>query len=126
MRLYGSYDYGRLCLCPACCSGEGLFDAVLTLEVPGGHSLRPPPHSGIGIMAEIIVALEDSPYQPVLTRSNPLRGYLECQAKYIPGVLEQWLRKALECDDDGNDIAERLADTLLDADESGGGYHPRR
>ena len=41
---------------------------------------------------------------------NPLRGYLDCQAKYTPGELEPWLRKALERDGDGKDIAGRLAD----------------
>ena len=101
----GNYVYAR----PAVAE-KGYMDAVLTLEVPGGHSSRPPPHSGIGIMAEMIVALEGNPLQPILTRSNPLRGYLECQAKYTPGELEPWLRKALERDDDGRDIAERLAE----------------
>ncbi len=101
----GNYVYAR----PAVAE-KGYMDAVLALEVPGGHSSRPPPHSGIGIMAEMIVALEGNPFQPVLTRSNPLRGYLECQAQYTPGELEPWLRRALERDDDGKDIAYRLAD----------------
>ena len=56
----GDYVYAR----PAVAE-KGYMDAVLTLEVPGGHSSRPPPHSGIGIMAEMIVALEGNPFQPV-------------------------------------------------------------
>ena len=56
----GDYVYAR----PAVAE-KGYTDAVLTLEVPGGHSSRPPPHSGIGIMAEMIVALEGNPFQPV-------------------------------------------------------------
>ena len=101
----GEYVYAR----PAVME-KGYMDAELTLEVSGGHSSRPPSHSGIGIMAEMIVALEQNPYEPVLTRTNPLRGYLECQAKYTPHELEPWLRTALERDDEGSDIAERLAD----------------
>ncbi|KAK4691126.1 Gly-Xaa carboxypeptidase, partial [Lecanoromycetidae sp. Uapishka_2] len=89
---------------------KGYMDAVLTLETAGDHSSRPPPHSGIGIMAEMIVALESHPYQPILTKENPLRGYLECQAKYTPGDLEHWLRRGLERDDDGKDIGRDLAE----------------
>lgn len=61
---------------------KGYFDAKLVIEVKGGHSSRPPAHSGIGIMAELIVALEGHPYTSVLTVQNPLRGYLEYQAKF--------------------------------------------
>ena len=49
----GNYVYAR----PAVAE-KGYMDALLILEVPGGHSSRPPLHSGIGIMAEMIVALE--------------------------------------------------------------------
>lgn len=89
---------------------KGYLDAVLSLETSGGHSSRPPPHSGIGIMAEMITALEQHPYQPILTRENPLRGYLECQARYTPSELEPWLRRGLEHDTDGKDIGQDLAD----------------
>ena len=35
---------------------------------------------------------------------------MACQAKYTPGELQPWLRRTLELDDDGKDIAEKLAD----------------
>ena len=47
---------------------KGYMDALLILETSGGHRSRPPAHSGIGIIAEMIVALEQNPYTPVLTR----------------------------------------------------------
>lgn len=47
---------------------KGYMDALLILETSGGHHSRPPAHSGIGIIAEMIVALEQNPYTPVLTR----------------------------------------------------------
>ena len=38
-----------------------------------------------------MVDLEQNPYTPVLTMENPLRGSLECQAKYTLGGLDPWL-----------------------------------
>lgn len=68
---------------------KGYMDAVLTVDTPGGHSSRPAtPHSGIWIMAEIIVALEANPFTPFLTMENPFRDFLKCQAKYTPKELE--------------------------------------
>ena len=100
----GDYVYAR----PGVAE-KGYKDAVLVLETNGGHSSRPPsPHSGIGIMAEVIVALEAHPFEPQLTQENPFRGLLECQARYSPYELEPWLRKALEKDED--DIGKRLAE----------------
>ncbi len=101
----GDYVYAR----PGVAE-KGYMDAQLILDISGGHSSRPPAHSGIGVIAEMIVALEQSPYTPVLTKENPLRGFLECQAKYTPGELEPWLRRSLQRDDDGTDIGNKLAD----------------
>lgn len=101
----GDYVYAR----PGVAE-KGYVDAQLILETSGGHSSRPPAHSGIGIIAEMIVALEQNPYTPVLTKENPLRGFLECQAKYTPGELEPWLRRSLQRDDDGMAIGKKLAD----------------
>lgn len=89
---------------------KGYLEIKLTLEVDGGHSSQPPEHSGIGIMAELIVALERNPYKPVLTKENPLRGYLECQAKFSPYELEPWLYRALMHDTDGHEIGRRLSE----------------
>jgi Gly-Xaa carboxypeptidase len=100
----GEYVYAR----PGVAE-KGYMDALLTVDTPGGHSSRPPsPHSGIGIVAEIIVALEANPFTPLLTKENPFRGVLECQAKYTPDELEPWLRHALEKGE--HDIGKRLAD----------------
>ncbi|KAK7513543.1 putative vacuolar carboxypeptidase Cps1 [Phyllosticta citriasiana] len=65
--------------------------------LPGAAIARapPPPHTGIGIMAELITELEANPYTPRLTQDNPFRGLLECQVKYSPKDVEPWLRHAL-------------------------------
>lgn len=36
------------------------------VDSPGGHSSVPPPHTSIGILAQLIVAFEDQPYGSTL------------------------------------------------------------
>ncbi|KAI2624216.1 carboxypeptidase S [Hypoxylon sp. NC1633] len=87
---------------------KGYYDIQLTLEVTGGHSSRPPKHTGIGIMADAIVALENVPYSPRLTQSSPFRRVLECRARYSPDAVQPWLRDALLSGSE-EEIATKLA-----------------
>ena len=79
---------------------KGYHDIEFTLRTAGGHSSKPPPHTSIGIMAEMVVALENNPYVPRLTQSNPFRRVLECRATYSPSDVEPWLRKELQSGDE--------------------------
>ncbi|KAI1779138.1 carboxypeptidase S [Hypoxylon cercidicola] len=87
---------------------KGYYDVQLTLDVNGGHSSRPPRHTGIGIMADAIVALENNPYSPRLTQSSPFRRVLECRAKFSAKEVQPWLRGLLLSGDE-KEIAEKLA-----------------
>lgn len=79
---------------------KGSIDLVLTLNVTGGHSSVPPPHTGIGIMSEIIYELERQDlFIPVLNQEHPARKSLECQVRHSPEYVEPWLADALESDD---------------------------
>ncbi|KAJ9361819.1 hypothetical protein C8Q69DRAFT_7649 [Paecilomyces variotii] len=79
---------------------KGSIDLVLTLNVTGGHSSVPPPHTGIGIMSEIIYELERQDlFIPVLNQQHPTRKSLECQVRHSPEYVEPWLADALESDD---------------------------
>jgi Gly-Xaa carboxypeptidase len=89
---------------------KGYMDAFLNLEIKGGHSSRPPPHSGIGIMAEMIVELEAHPFEPRLTQENPFRQVLKCQVRYSPHEVEPWLRRALIKNESESLIGKRLAE----------------
>ena len=93
---------------------KGFLDVYLKLEVNGGHSSRPPAHSGIGIMADMIVALEMNPFKPRLTMENPFRGFLECQVRYSPREVEGWLKEALIHGDNEAAIGGKLADARGD------------
>ncbi|RJE17858.1 Carboxypeptidase, partial [Aspergillus sclerotialis] len=96
-------------------SEKGSLDLVLTLSVPGGHSSIPPPHTGIGIMSEIIYALErEELFSPLLSDDHPTRKNLECQAKHSPEYVEKWLPEAL-ADKNQEQAAEVIAVSRGDA-----------
>lgn len=86
----GSVVYAR----PATAE-KGYVDLVMDLETPGGHSSRPPSHTGIGIMARLVEALEDNAFKPHLDDANPFRNFLECEAQYSPEDVEPWLEEGL-------------------------------
>ncbi|KAF6832518.1 vacuolar carboxypeptidase [Colletotrichum musicola] len=65
---------------------KGHVDIWLELHVTGGHSSVPFPHTGIGIVSEMVVALESHPYTPLLTTSSPLYEHVVCQARYSPSA----------------------------------------
>jgi acetylornithine deacetylase/succinyl-diaminopimelate desuccinylase-like protein len=49
---------------------KGYFDVRITVETSGGHSSVPPDHTGIGILSQVISAVEAEPYEPELTPAN--------------------------------------------------------
>ncbi|VVT56784.1 uncharacterized protein SAPINGB_P005271 [Magnusiomyces paraingens] len=77
---------------------KGMFDIKVQLNTPGGHSSMPPDHTAIGIISELAVVMESTPFQPVLTQHSPVYAYLRCTAEYAPvpaafrGII-QWLAK---------------------------------
>lgn len=50
----------------------------------GGHSSIPFPHTGIGIVSDIVNQLESNPWEPKLVQGSPIHNHLVCQAKYSP------------------------------------------
>jgi hypothetical protein len=48
----------------------GYHNVRITVETAGGHSSVPPDHSGIGILSQIVSAIEAAPYEPDLTPVN--------------------------------------------------------
>ncbi|KAF7539122.1 hypothetical protein G7Z17_g12493 [Cylindrodendrum hubeiense] len=63
---------------------KGHVDIWADLHVVGGHSSMPFPHTGIGIMAEIITALESHTYEPQVLKNSPTYNHLVCLARYSP------------------------------------------
>ena len=61
---------------------KGCMTISLTVHTEGGHSSRPPVHTGVGIMSRLLVELENHPNTPRLLEGNPLLTYLQCAADH--------------------------------------------
>lgn len=49
---------------------RGYLDVAVTVETAGGHSSVPTDHTSIGLLAQIVCAIENAPYSPDLTPVN--------------------------------------------------------
>ncbi|KAJ3098781.1 hypothetical protein HK100_005021 [Physocladia obscura] len=87
---------------------KGYLDYHISLETPGGHSSVPPLHTGIGLMSQLINALENNPYPIKLTESNPYFGTIVCSAEHSPNP-DKYIKNALS---DFNHQSENLANYL--------------
>ncbi|KAL2825491.1 hypothetical protein BDW59DRAFT_179867 [Aspergillus cavernicola] len=79
------------------------------LHARGGHSSVPLPHTGIGIISEIVVALEANPYKPEILKNSPVHKRLVCEARYSPDAqpkIGELLRKG-----DFDSLAAEFANT---------------
>lgn len=74
---------------------KGHVDIWFTLHIQGGHSSVPFPHTGIGLISEMVVALESHPYTPKLIKDSPIYNHYVCQARYSPKA-EPKVTKLLE------------------------------
>ncbi|KAI0485160.1 carboxypeptidase S [Xylariaceae sp. FL0804] len=87
-------------------------DVWMELHVNGGHSSIPYPHTGIGILAEIVNAIESNPWTPKVIEGSPVHNHMVCQAKHSP-KSDTKLTKLVESGD-----LESLAEMLATTDRS--------
>lgn len=80
---------------------KGHLDIYFELSVKGGHSSIPFPHTAIGIIAEIVSALEAKPYEPELLKDSPVHRHMQCQARYSPDAMPDLTDLIREGDLDG-------------------------
>ncbi|PTB39326.1 hypothetical protein M441DRAFT_196559 [Trichoderma asperellum CBS 433.97] len=80
---------------------KGHVDVFFELDVVGGHSSVPFPHTGIGIIAEIVSELEAHPFEAELIEDGPVHGHLKCQARYSPEVYPDLTRLVQQDDLEG-------------------------
>ncbi|KAM0263572.1 hypothetical protein ACHAQJ_001192 [Trichoderma viride] len=71
---------------------KGHVNIFFELDVVGGHSSIPFPHTGIGIIAEIISELEAHPFKAELIEDGPVHNHIQCQARYSPEVYPDLTR----------------------------------
>ncbi|KAL6912880.1 hypothetical protein ACHAPO_007615 [Fusarium lateritium] len=89
---------------------KGAIDIWAELRVKGGHSSIPHPHTGIGIMSEIVTALEANPYSPAIVKDSPVYNHLVCLARHSPDAHSK-LSELLKKDD-----LEKLTSELIRLD----------
>ncbi|KAL7809635.1 acetylornithine deacetylase [Trichoderma aethiopicum] len=80
---------------------KGHIDIFFELDVVGGHSSIPFPHTGIGIIAEIITELESLPFKAQLIEDGPVYNHLQCQARYSPDARPELTELVRQGDLDG-------------------------
>lgn len=79
-------------------SEKGMLDVKFRVHVPGGHSSNPPAHGSIGILSQVVSALEDS-YRPnfpsTFTSNNPYYYQIHCAAEDEHADMSPVLRDAI-------------------------------
>lgn len=63
---------------------KGYLDIGINVSSTGGHASNPPDHNVIGILSEIVVAIESNPFPGKVTPKNPMFRFLECGAVHAP------------------------------------------
>ncbi|RVD87231.1 uncharacterized protein DFL_001473 [Arthrobotrys flagrans] len=61
---------------------KGFLNQKIAIKTPGGYSSIPPKHTSIGIISELVVALESHTFDRVFSDDNPLYDFLGCAAAY--------------------------------------------
>ena len=75
-----SLSGGEIAYATVATAEKGYLDVSIEAKVPGGHSSLAEKHSLIGIVAEMIMSLENKyPFLPRVSKKNPLLGFLSCQ-----------------------------------------------
>jgi Gly-Xaa carboxypeptidase len=90
---------------------KGKLDVRVDVHTPGGHSSIPPPHTSIGMLAQMLVEYEANPHPVSLQRGTPIHGFVQCLAAYAPG-LSRKLRHAIQ-QSDKSDRALKTAEEEL-------------
>jgi Gly-Xaa carboxypeptidase len=89
------------------------MDGIIRVHVPGGHSSLAPPHTSIGILAEVVTALENSAqknFPSRLTSNNPFYYQLHCAAEDPHTNISPALRDALKKPNSNEKVVELLKD----------------
>lgn len=93
---------------------KGYFDGKVTLKTPGGHSSVPPDHTGVGIIGDLSMLIENTPFSPILSGNNPFYQFLQCLAVHSD-ELDPAFRAAI-MHANQNPVANRAVQRAISAD----------
>ncbi|KZV64635.1 carboxypeptidase S [Peniophora sp. CONT] len=68
---------------------KGYINVQIEITNLGGHSSVPTPHTGIGLMAAMVKALEDNPFPTALLRHKTYFANLQCSAAHDPSLAPE-------------------------------------
>ncbi|KAJ7056190.1 hypothetical protein C8F01DRAFT_377331 [Mycena amicta] len=77
---------------------KGFANVNIEVQTPGGHSSVPPEHTSIGMLAAMIVHLENNPPVPVLELDMPAFVMMQCLAVHAPDMPAPLKRALLDAD----------------------------
>ncbi|CZR67293.1 related to CPS1-gly-X carboxypeptidase YSCS precursor [Phialocephala subalpina] len=92
-------------------SEKGYMNALIRVHVPGGHSSMAPPHTSIGILSEVVTALENNAgknFPSRLSSNNPFYYQLHCAAEDPHTDISPELRHALKKPNGNDEVVELL------------------
>ncbi|KIO07677.1 hypothetical protein M404DRAFT_136116 [Pisolithus tinctorius Marx 270] len=102
--------YDRIIAMPGI-SEKGSVNVRVEVTTPGGHSSLPPPHTSIGILAELLVKIEANPFKTHLARNSPPYKTIQCLAAHAPNLPDHLRRDILASA--YSDKALRVAESVL-------------
>lgn len=93
---------------------KGYLDVGINVSSTGGHASNPPDHNVIGILSEIVVAIESNPFSGKVTPKNPMFRFLECGAVHAPeSSFPEAVRRRLSMAAQNDSVSqEQLAQAL--------------
>lgn len=65
---------------------KGSIDIKIQLTTPGGHSSVPPDHTSIGMVSDLILEIENSPFELIFTDANPTFRQYRCMAEHSTDI----------------------------------------
>lgn len=87
---------------------KGYLDSNIELHTKGGHLSVPPDHTAIGIMARLLVNIEDVQFSSRLTNVNPVLKKFQCAAEHSTLMKSSLKSSFLRADKDKTANAEAL------------------
>ncbi|KDQ31776.1 hypothetical protein PLEOSDRAFT_48855 [Pleurotus ostreatus PC15] len=103
--------FGTIFAIPAVAE-KGYLDVKIEVTTPGGHSSLPPEHTSIGILAGLLVELENKPHPMRLERRSPVFLTLQCFADHaegLPASLRDSIKRASHSKEALLDLERQLA-----------------
>ncbi|KAF5314212.1 hypothetical protein D9758_017834 [Tetrapyrgos nigripes] len=92
---------------------KGYIDVRIDVASPGGHSSVPPPHTTIGMLAKLVVEIEEHPYEAKLTRDSVLYSSLQCHAAHGSSI-EPRLRRLIRRSSHSNHALHKLQEVVFE------------